>query len=178
MSDLVQFTKQDGIAVITINNPPVNALSPGVPEGILEAIEKIDQDNSVHAAVFIGGGRTFVAGADINEFGKVTSGKKPRGAGMLPMLLSIEDCRKPVRCCDSWHGIWRRSGIGHGRTLPRGGGERAGGPAGSKTRHHPRGGRNADGFRVWPAWPQQWKCAREASQFRPSKLCITESSTG
>jgi 3-hydroxyacyl-CoA dehydrogenase len=96
MSDLVQFTKQDGIAVITINNPPVNALSPGVPEGILEAIEKIDRDDGVQAGVLIGGGRTFVAGADINEFGKMTSGIRPRGAGMLPMLLRIEDCRKPV----------------------------------------------------------------------------------
>jgi 3-hydroxyacyl-CoA dehydrogenase len=96
MSDLIQFTKRDGIAIITINNPPVNALGPGVPEGILEAIEKIDQDDSVQAAVLTGGGRTFVAGADINEFGKMTSGIRPRGAGMLPMLLRIEDCRKPV----------------------------------------------------------------------------------
>jgi 3-hydroxyacyl-CoA dehydrogenase len=96
MSDLVQFTIHDGIAVITINNPPVNALSPGVPEGILDAIEKIDKDDSVKAAVLIGAGRTFIAGADIKEFGKMTSGKGQRGAGMLPMLLRIEDCRKPV----------------------------------------------------------------------------------
>src|SRR5258708_4791701 len=96
MSDLVQLTVDNGIAIITINNPPVNALSPGVPEGILEAIEKIDRDDSVKATVLIGGGRTFVAGADIKEFGKMTSGKGRRGAGMLPMLLRIEDCRKPV----------------------------------------------------------------------------------
>src|SRR5258708_31383735 len=96
MSDLVQLTIDNGIAIITINNPPVNALSPGVPEGILEAIEKIDRDDSVKAAVLMGGGRTFVAGADIKEFGKMTSGKGHRGAGMLPMLLRIEYCRKPV----------------------------------------------------------------------------------
>jgi 3-hydroxyacyl-CoA dehydrogenase len=96
MSDLVQFTKNDGIAIITINNPPVNALSPGVPEGIHEAIENIDKDDSIRAAVLIGGGRTFVAGADIKEFGKMTSGKGLRGAGMLPLLLRIEDCRKPI----------------------------------------------------------------------------------
>ncbi len=89
MSDLVQLTVDNGIAIITINNPPVNALSPGVPEGILEAIEKIDRDDSVKAAVLMGGGRTFVAGADIKEFGKMTSGKGHRGAGMLPMLLRI-----------------------------------------------------------------------------------------
>ena len=41
MSDLVQLTRDNGIAIITINNPPVNALSPGVPEGIAEAIEQI-----------------------------------------------------------------------------------------------------------------------------------------
>jgi 3-hydroxyacyl-CoA dehydrogenase len=96
MSDLVQFTKNKNIAIITINNPPVNALSPGVPEGILEAIEMVDKDDSIKAAVLIGGGRTFIAGADIKEFGKLTSGKRQRGAGMLPMLLRIEDCRKPI----------------------------------------------------------------------------------
>jgi 3-hydroxyacyl-CoA dehydrogenase len=96
MSDLVQFSSSDGIAVITINNPPVNALSPGVPEGILEAIERIDADGSIKAAVLIGGGRTFIAGADIKEFGKMTSGKRDRGTGMLSMLLRIENCRKPV----------------------------------------------------------------------------------
>jgi 3-hydroxyacyl-CoA dehydrogenase len=96
MTDLVQFTKVNGIAIITINNPPVNALSPGVPEGISESIERVNNDSEIKAAVLIGGGRTFVAGADIKEFGKMVSGKSPRGAGMLPMLLRIEDCRKPV----------------------------------------------------------------------------------
>ncbi len=96
MSDLVQLTKDGDVAIITINNPPVNALSPGVPEGISEAVEQIGQDESVHAAVLIGGGRTFIAGADIKEFGKLASGKRPRGAGLLPLLLQIEDCRKPI----------------------------------------------------------------------------------
>jgi len=95
MTDLVQLTKDNGIAVITINNPPVNALSPGVPEGISEALDQIARDDSVKAAVLIGGGRTFVAGADIKEFGKMTSGKS-RGPGLLPLLLKIEDSRKPV----------------------------------------------------------------------------------
>ena len=95
MTDLVQFTKDNGIAVITINNPPVNALSPGVPEGISEALDQIAQDDSVKAVVLIGGGRTFVAGADIKEFGRMASGK-PRGAGLLPLLLKIEDSSKPV----------------------------------------------------------------------------------
>src|ERR1700732_1832023 len=96
MSDLVQLTKDDGIAVITINNPPVNALSPGVPEGIAEAIEQIGKDPSVKAAVLIGGGRTRVGGADIKEFEKMTSGKTQRGTGLLPLLLRIEDSSKPI----------------------------------------------------------------------------------
>lgn len=95
MIDLVLLTRDNGIAVITINNPPVNALSPGVPEGISETLDQIAQDDSITAAVLIGGGRTFVAGADIKEFGKMTSGK-PRGAGLLPLLLKIEDSSKPV----------------------------------------------------------------------------------
>ncbi|MGB7348574.1 MAG: 3-hydroxyacyl-CoA dehydrogenase NAD-binding domain-containing protein [Candidatus Acidiferrales bacterium] len=96
MSDLVQLRNEDGIAVITINNPPVNTLGPGVPEGIAAAIEQVENDSSLRAAVLIGEGRTFVAGADIKEFGKITSGKSSRGAGLLPLLLRIEDCRKPV----------------------------------------------------------------------------------
>jgi 3-hydroxyacyl-CoA dehydrogenase len=96
MSDLVQLTKDNGIAVITINNPPVNALSPGVPEGIAAAIEQIAKDDSVKAAVLIGGGKTFVAGADIKEFGKLTSGKSGGGLDLPSVLLKIEDCRKPI----------------------------------------------------------------------------------
>src|SRR5579872_293284 len=96
MSDLVQLTKDNGIAIITINNPPVNALSPGVPEGIAAAIEQVNKDDSVKAAVLIGGGKTFVAGADIKEFGKITSGKSGGGLDLPSLLLKIEDCRKPV----------------------------------------------------------------------------------
>ncbi len=95
MNDLVQLTQEHGIAVITINNPPVNALSPGVPQAISEALDQIAQDASIKAVVLIGGGRTFIAGADIKEFGKMTSGK-PRGEGLLPFLLKIEDNKKPV----------------------------------------------------------------------------------
>jgi len=96
MSDLVQLIKDNRVAVFTINNPPVNALSPGVPEGIAEAVEQLDKDEAIIAAVLIGGGKTFVAGADIKEFGKVTSGKVNRGEGFKPLLLRIEDCRSQL----------------------------------------------------------------------------------
>ena len=95
MNNLVKVTRDNDIAVITIDNPPVNALSPGVPEGISVAIDRLNGDPLVKAAVVIGGGRTFVAGADIKEFGKMTSGEKPRGS-LLPLLLHIEDSSKPV----------------------------------------------------------------------------------
>src|ERR1700675_1538896 len=96
MSDLIQLTKDGDIAIITIKNPPVNAISPGVPEGISEAIDQINNDSTVAAAVVIGGGGTFIAGADIKEFTKMTSGKAKTGPGLLPLLLKIENCSKPV----------------------------------------------------------------------------------
>jgi 3-hydroxyacyl-CoA dehydrogenase len=95
MSDLVSYTHLGDVAVITINNPPVNALSPGVPERIRDGIAAAAADPAVRAVVVIGAGRTFIAGADIREFGKVVSGEKPRGS-LLPMLLEIENCTKPV----------------------------------------------------------------------------------
>lgn len=95
MGDLVQVTNKDGIAIISINNPPVNALSPGVPEGLAGAVEQIEKDGAIAAAVLIGAGRTFVAGADIREFGKIKSGKE-RCAGHLALFLRIENCRKPI----------------------------------------------------------------------------------
>jgi 3-hydroxyacyl-CoA dehydrogenase len=95
MSDLVLFGIHDGVAVITISNPPVNALGPGVPEGIQQSIERAAGDSSVSAIIVIGAGRTFIAGADIREFGKVVSGEKPRRS-LLPLLREIEDCPKPV----------------------------------------------------------------------------------
>ena len=94
MSDLIKVSKENDVAVITIDNPPVNALGPGVPEGIGAAIDEINRDPAVKAAVVIGAGRTFVAGADIKEFGKMTSGGPRRS--LLPLLLHIEDSAKPV----------------------------------------------------------------------------------
>ena len=66
---LVRFENVDGIGVITVDNPPVNALSPGVPEGIVENVERGNADPAVKAMVLIGAGRSFIAGADIRQFG-------------------------------------------------------------------------------------------------------------
>ena len=82
MSELVVASRQGEVGVLTVNNPPVNALSPGVPEGIAEGVEEFEKDPEVKAIVLIGGGRTFIAGADIKEFGKITSGgDRKRGPG-------------------------------------------------------------------------------------------------
>jgi 3-hydroxyacyl-CoA dehydrogenase len=56
---------------------------------------RIEGDPDVMAAVLIGGGKTFVAGADIREFVKIISGEKPPGVGLHPLLSGIEDCCKP-----------------------------------------------------------------------------------
>src|SRR5882757_7639973 len=96
MNDLVQLSQADGIAVITINNPPVNALSSAVASGIAAAVAQIEKDDAVQAVVFIGGGRTFVAGADIKEFGERVAGKIICRESLKPLLMRIEDLRKPV----------------------------------------------------------------------------------
>lgn len=94
-NNLVELSRDGEIAVILISNPPVNALSPGVPEGITEAIEKFVQDSQMKAAVLMGAGKTFVAGADIKEFGKITSGQRA-GSGLRRLLSKLEDCPKPI----------------------------------------------------------------------------------
>lgn len=96
MSELVTLSKEGDVGVITVNNPPVNALSPGVPEGIQACVAAVQQDASLCAAVLVGGGRTFIAGADIREFGKMTTGQKRPEAGLHPLLLTLEDCTKPI----------------------------------------------------------------------------------
>ncbi len=96
MSDLVRYAVQDGVAVLLVDNPPVNALSPGVPEGIADGVQRAGSDPSAVAIVLIGSGRTFIAGADIREFGKITSGEKKRGPGLFPLLDALEGSAKPT----------------------------------------------------------------------------------
>lgn len=95
MNRLVEPQSENDVAVIVIQNPPVNALSPGVPEGIAAAIEAAEADAAIRAVVVIGGGRTFIAGADIKELEHAAGGQG--GAPKLHGLLAqIEDCAKPV----------------------------------------------------------------------------------
>ncbi|WP_119674770.1 3-hydroxyacyl-CoA dehydrogenase NAD-binding domain-containing protein [Deinococcus sp. RM] len=65
---IVAQSRQDDVLILTIQNPPVNAFSPGVPEGLKAGLDAAAADDTVRAVVIIGGGRTFVAGADIKTF--------------------------------------------------------------------------------------------------------------
>jgi 3-hydroxyacyl-CoA dehydrogenase len=95
MSDPVQYTSNAGIATITIDNPPVNALSPAVVEGLAHALHQFESDTATQTAVLIGAGKTFVAGADIKEFGKMTAGQS-RGLELPALLNRMEACSKPI----------------------------------------------------------------------------------
>ncbi|WP_372886521.1 enoyl-CoA hydratase/isomerase family protein, partial [Shimia sp.] len=70
MSEPVRMTVNNGIAVIEIDNAPVNALSQAVRAGLIGSVRAADADDAVQAIVIYGAGRTFIAGADIKEFGK------------------------------------------------------------------------------------------------------------
>jgi 3-hydroxyacyl-CoA dehydrogenase len=98
MSDLVRFEVRDSIAVITVDNPPVNALSPGVPEDIVSAIGRAGVDPEVRAAVLIGAGATFIAGADIRNFASIPdrAASLQRSRTIHARLRTIEDSPKPV----------------------------------------------------------------------------------
>jgi 3-hydroxyacyl-CoA dehydrogenase len=91
MSSLVRLEKDGDIAVIVIDNPPVNAGSLGVRQGLLTCIRRVDADPALVGAVVIGGGKTFIAGSDLKEFGK------PLEEPQLPgIIAAIENCSKPV----------------------------------------------------------------------------------
>ncbi len=91
MSGPVTVERRGEIAVITVDNPPVNALSAAVRDGLLAAVNEARADDSVRAMVLLGAGRTFIAGADIREFGK------PRaGAPLAEVNLTYENSPKPI----------------------------------------------------------------------------------
>src|SRR6202795_2456795 len=90
--ELVRFEKDGDIGLITVDNPPVNALSPGVPEGIVAAVDRGNADPAVKAMVLIGAGRSFIAGADIRQFGR---GPSTPPTGRRPYDV-LDESAKPV----------------------------------------------------------------------------------
>jgi len=91
MQEIVTFSKEGNIGLIVVNNPPVNALSQAVRQGIKTGVEKGIADKDILAMIIICEGRTFIAGADIREFGK------PMMEPFLPAVVQyIEDSPKPM----------------------------------------------------------------------------------
>ncbi|HEU4939696.1 MAG TPA: 3-hydroxyacyl-CoA dehydrogenase NAD-binding domain-containing protein, partial [Vicinamibacterales bacterium] len=104
---LVRYEIRDRVAVVTIDNPPVNALGPGVPEGISEAVERGDQDPAADAIVLIGAGTTFIAGADINIFKELTTREQSieRSRAVHARLKKLEDAGKPLVAAIHGHAL-------------------------------------------------------------------------
>src|SRR5260370_17386792 len=98
MSNVVRYEATHRVAVLTVDNPPVNALGPGVLEAIEEAIARGLDDPLVDALVLMGAGQTFVAGADINVFKTIKSREQSllRSQQTHARLLRFEDARKPL----------------------------------------------------------------------------------
>ena len=88
---VTDYAVEDGVAVITLDSPPVNALGATVRDGIAAAMPKAVDDAAVSAIVLICAGRTFIAGADISEFGK-----PPKGASLHEVLTLMEGASKPI----------------------------------------------------------------------------------
>ncbi len=91
MDSPVSLIIKDNIGIIKVNNPPVNALSANVRSGLVECLEKSAQNKSIEAIVLVGDGRTFMAGADISEFGKPM--KQP---DLNEVISKYENSTKPI----------------------------------------------------------------------------------
>ncbi len=93
MSEAASYTVRDGIAVITMNNPPVNGLGSVLRPGIMDGIRKADADPAVKAIVIVGSAKAFSGGADIREFNTPKMSVPPS----LPEINDAQDaCAKPM----------------------------------------------------------------------------------
>ena len=91
MKGTVLYDIKDGIAILTVDNPPVNPLSDGVRAGLYECLVKAEEDSSVKGLVLTGKGRAFIGGADISEFGG-----NGEGITLNDVFNKLESCSKPV----------------------------------------------------------------------------------
>src|ERR1044072_9847744 len=97
--------RRDGnVAIITIDNPPVNALRHGVRKGILDNVIAARDDSSVEAIILTGAGRPFVAGADITEFGK-----PPQAPSLIDVIATLDEVKKQTIA--AVHGTPLRGGV-------------------------------------------------------------------
>ena len=91
LNEVADLSAEGEIAVLTLNTPPVNALSAPVRDGLAEGFKRAIADPAVKAIVLICAGRTFIAGADISEFGKA-----PKGASLYDVQAVMEGSPKPI----------------------------------------------------------------------------------
>ncbi|MDA9034256.1 3-hydroxyacyl-CoA dehydrogenase NAD-binding domain-containing protein [Hyphomicrobiales bacterium] len=91
INDVTKLEVKDNIAILTLNSPPVNALSAPVREGLDKGIRQAIKDSRVDAIILICTGRTFIAGADISEFGK-----EPKGPSLFEVQDELENSPKPI----------------------------------------------------------------------------------
>jgi 3-hydroxyacyl-CoA dehydrogenase len=104
MSDKVAYERQGEIALVRIQNPPVNALSQAVRQGLWEAMDRAEAEEGVRAVLIVGEGRAFIAGADITEFGK------PPQEPHLPVLCNRIEA-SPLLVAASMHGVSLGGGL-------------------------------------------------------------------
>ena len=104
MNAQVHLERDGDIAVIVIDNPPINAGSAAVREGLMGAIATLKSDDGLKGAVLIGAGSTFIAGSDLREFGQ------PLAEPQLPAVIrAVEDCGKLLpQSATALSGNWNR----------------------------------------------------------------------
>jgi 3-hydroxyacyl-CoA dehydrogenase len=107
MSDFVHHEIRDRVAILTIDNPPVNALGPGVWEAVDDAVRQACADADADALVLTGAGQTFVAGADINVFKtlKTRQDVLANSVSMHALLMRVEDAGKPLVAAIHGHAL-------------------------------------------------------------------------
>jgi 3-hydroxyacyl-CoA dehydrogenase len=98
MPEQVRYSVIDRVALVVVDNPPVNALSPAVWEAIGAEVARANADPEADAIVIVGAGSTFIAGADIKVFDTLTTpgDSMARSAGTHAMLRALEDSAKPL----------------------------------------------------------------------------------
>lgn len=93
-ANMAQYTQRGSVAIITVDNPPVNALSLHVRKAIVDNIKRAENDRSISSIILCGSGNKFLAGADIKEFGK----QFDSGPNLREVCDVIESSEKPVIC--------------------------------------------------------------------------------
>ncbi len=137
-----RFEKRGDVGIIWINNPPVNAISVGVRTAIIDGVTKLAQDAEIKVGVLACEGRTFMAGADITEFGK-----PPLSPGLHEALTLAGKLRQTHRGRHLWHSLRWRLGSCARLPLPGRSRDRQGRIAGSQARAFSRGPAARNGCR-------------------------------